>query len=149
MTAMTMGRLTGDRVTNRYGIKRTLTYSGLFIGSGLLLSALLPFPLTAGLGFILTGFGVSCVIPMVFSMAGRSAGISSGSAIAAVSTVGYFGFLLVPPMVGSVAELAGLRWSFGLMALFGMAITVLVQRLLTGEETPGAAPRDTTAAITD
>src|SRR6185503_18494785 len=102
-----------------------------------------------GLGFMLTGFGVSCVIPMVFSMAGRSAGMSSGSAIAAVSTVGYFGFLLVPPMVGSVAELAGLRWSFGLMALFGIAITVLVQRLLTGEETAGAAPRDTTAAILD
>jgi len=149
MISMTLGRLTGDRLTSRYGIKRMLTYSGLLIGSGLLLATLLPFPLTAGLGFMLTGFGVSCVIPMVFSMAGRSAGMSSGSAIAAVSTVGYFGFLLVPPMVGSVAELAGLRWSFGLMALFGMAITVLVQRLLTGEETPGAVPRDTTAAITD
>jgi len=149
MTTMTLGRLTGDRLTSRYGIKRMLTYSGILIGSGLLLAALLPFPLTAGFGFMLTGFGVSCVIPMVFSMAGRSAGMSSGSAIAAVSTVGYFGFLLVPPMVGSVAELAGLRWSFGLMALFGMAITVLVQRLLTGEETMGAAPRDTTAAVTE
>jgi MFS family permease len=149
MTTMTLGRLTGDRLTSRYGIKRMLTYSGILIGSGLLLAALLPFPLTAGFGFMLTGFGVSCVIPMVFSMAGRSAGMSSGSAIAAVSTVGYFGFLLVPPMVGSVAELAGLRWSFGLMALFGMAITVLVQRLLTGEETLGAAPRDTTAAVTE
>ena len=31
--------------------------------------------LMAGLGFMLTGFGVSCVIPMVFSMAGRSAGM--------------------------------------------------------------------------
>ena len=56
---------------------------------------------------------------------------------------------MVVPRVGSVAELAGLRWSFGLMALFGMAITVLVQRLLTGEETMGAAPRDTTAAVTE
>ncbi|HVV05830.1 MAG TPA: MFS transporter [Puia sp.] len=149
MTTMILGRLTGDRLTSRYGIKRMLTYSGVFIGTGLLLAALLPFPLTAGLGFMLTGFGVSCVIPMVFSMAGRSSGMSSGSAIAAVSTVGYFGFLLVPPMVGSVAELAGLRWSFGLMALFGIAITVLVQRLLTGEETAGAVPRETTAAILD
>ena len=149
MTTMTLGRLMGDRLTNRYGIKRMLTYSGLFIGSGLLLAALLPFPLTAGFGYMLTGFGVSCVIPMVFSMAGRSAGMSSGSAIAAVSTVGYFGFLLVPPMVGSVAELAGLRWSFGLIALFGIAITVLVQRLLTGDETLGAVPQDATAAVMD
>jgi MFS family permease len=146
MTTMTLGRLTGDRLTSRYGIKRMLTYSGLLIGSGLLLAALMPFPATAGLGFMLTGFGVSCVIPMVFSMAGRSAGMSSGSAIAAVSTVGYLGFLLVPPMVGSVAQLAGLRWSFGLMALFGISITVLVQRLLTGEEAPGANTLENNAA---
>ena len=149
MVAMTLGRLTGDKLANRFGIRSMLTYSGLLIGCGLLLAVLLPFPLTAGLGFMLTGFGVSCVIPMVFSMAGRSGGMSSGSAIAAVSTVGYFGFLLVPPLVGSVAELAGLRWSFGLMAFFGIAITVLVQRLLTGEETPGRSPRDTSAAVSE
>jgi MFS family permease len=145
MTTMTLGRLIGDRLTSRYGIKRMLTYSGLFIGTGLMIAALLPFPVTAGVGFMLTGFGVSCVIPMVFSMAGRSAGMSSGSAIAAVSTVGYLGFLLVPPMVGSIAQLAGLRWSFGLMALFGISITVLVQRLLTGGETPGLIARDNNA----
>jgi MFS family permease len=139
MVSMTLGRLTGDRLASRLGVKHMLTYSGLLIGSGLLLAVLLPFPLTAGLGFLLTGFGVSCVIPMVFSLAGRSADMSSGSAIAAVSTVGYFGFLLVPPMVGTVAELAGLRWSFGLIALFGIAITLLVQYILTGEETPGRA----------
>jgi len=149
MVAMTLGRLTGDRLANRFGIRNMLTYSGLLIGAGLLLSALLPFPLTAGLGFMLTGFGVSCVIPMVFSMAGRSAGMSSGSAIAAVSTVGYFGFLLVPPLVGSVAELAGLRWSFGLIALFGIAITVLVQQILTGDEAPVGSPRDATAAVSE
>jgi MFS family permease len=127
MIAMTLGRLTGDRLANRFGIRNMLTYSGLLISSGLLVAVLLPFPLTAGFGFMLTGFGVSCVIPMVFSMAGRSACMSSGSAIAAVSTVGYFGFLIVPPLVGSVAEFAGLQWSFGLMVGFGVLITVLVQ----------------------
>lgn len=83
---------------------------------------------------MLTGFGVSCVIPLVFGMAGRSKDMSSGSAIAAVSTVGYFGFLLVPALVGTVAQVAGLRWSFGLIALFGIGITLLVQRLIPGEE---------------
>jgi MFS family permease len=135
MTAMTLGRLTGDRLANRFGIRTMLTYSGALIGSGLLLATLLPFPLTAGFGFILTGFGVSCVIPMVFSMAGRSAGMTSGSAIAAVSTVGYLGFLIVPPLVGSVAQLAGLRTAYGMMAGFGILITVLV-RLTLGEEKP-------------
>jgi MFS family permease len=139
MIAMTLGRLTGDRLANRFGIRNMLTYSGLLISSGLLIAVLLPFPLTAGFGFMLTGFGVSCVIPMVFSMAGRSAGMSSGSAIAAVSTVGYFGFLIVPPLIGSVAEFAGLQWSFGLMAAFGVLITVLVQVTLD-EQRPLASP---------
>lgn len=139
MVSMTLGRLTGDKLANRFGIKNMLTYSGVLICSGLLLAALLPYPLVAGLGFMLTGFGVSCVIPMVFSMAGRSAGMSSGSAIAAVSTVGYFGFLIIPPLVGSIAEMAGLRWSFGFIALFGAAITGLVQRILTDEKPLGSA----------
>ena len=137
MTAMTLGRLTGDRLANRFGIRTMLTYSGALIGTGLLLATLLPFPLTAGLGFILTGFGVSCVIPMVFSMAGRSAGMSSGSAIASVSTVGYLGFLIVPPLVGSVAQLAGMRGAYGMMAGFGLLITVLVRMTLTDERPLG------------
>ena len=138
MTAMTLGRLTGDRLANRFGIRTMLTYSGTLIGSGLLIATFLPFPLTAGFGFILTGFGVSCVIPMVFGMAGRSAEMSSGSAIAAVSTVGYLGFLAVPPLVGSVAQLAGLRSAYGMMAGFGILITVLVRLTLTNEKPLGS-----------
>jgi MFS family permease len=143
MTAMTLGRLTGDRLASRFGIRNMLIYSGLLISSGLLTATLLPFPLTAGFGFMLTGFGVSCVIPMVFSMAGRSAGMSSGSAIAAVSTVGYFGFLIVPPLVGSVAEVAGLQWSFGLIAALGVVITLLVKAGTRDSFAAGASRSDT------
>jgi len=128
--AMSLGRLTGVRLATRFGIRVMLSYSGGFIAGGLLLATLLPYGPTAGLGFILTGFGVSCVIPMVFSMAGRSVGMSSGSAIASVSTVGYLGFLIVPPLVGSVAQAAGLRIAFGMMVGFGLLITVLVRLTL-------------------
>jgi MFS family permease len=127
MIAMTLGRLMGDRFANRYGIRTMLTYSGVLVGLGLLVAVLLPFPVTAVFGFILTGFGVSCVIPMIFSMAGRSEGMSGGSAIAGVSTVGYLGFLIVPPLVGSVAQLAGLRSAYAMMAVFGILIAILVR----------------------
>lgn len=133
MIAMTLGRLTGDRVVNRLGIKPTLTYSGGLIMAGLLTAVCFPYPFTAGFGFILTGFGVSCVIPMVFGMAGRTAGMSSGSAIAGVSTVAYLGFLIIPPLVGSVAQLAGLRAAFTMIACFGALITCLVQFTLDNQ----------------
>jgi MFS family permease len=146
--AITLGRLMGDRLANRYGIRTMLTYSGALIGLGLLTSALFPYPLTAGLGFILTGFGVSCVIPMVFSMAGRSTGMSSGSAIAAVSTVGYLGFLIVPPLVGSVAQFAGLRSAYTMMAAFGFLITCLVQFTLD-DQRPLGTPEPNASSTMD
>lgn len=139
MIAMTLGRLTGDRMANRFGIRTMLTYSGGLIGFGLLAAVFLPFPSTAIIGFILTGFGVSCVIPVVFGMAGRAEGMSSGSAIAAVSTVGYLGFLVVPPLVGSVAQLAGLRSAYAMMAAFGILISILVQFTLDDKNKRPAA----------
>ncbi len=126
MVAMTLGRLTGDRLVNRFGIQRMLSCSGVLIFVGLLMASAFPYPLTAGFGFMMVGFGVSCVIPLIFSMAGRSKTLGSGAGIAAVSTVGYFGFLVVPPLIGFMAQVANLRWSFGLMAIMGLVITWLV-----------------------
>lgn len=134
MVAMTIGRFTGDRLTNRFGIKTVLQYSGALICSGLLIAALLPYGISAGLGFVMAGFGVSCVVPLVFTMAGKSTAMSSGPAIAAVSTVGYIGFLVVPPMVGFIAQASSLRWSFAFIALFGALITVFVSQ--TGKLPP-------------
>jgi MFS family permease len=129
MVAMTVGRFAGDPLVNRFGVKSLLLASGLLMLVGLLLASAVPTPVVAGLGFVLVGLGVSCVIPMVFGMAGRSSALSSGSTIAAVSTVGYFGFLVVPPVVGFIAEAANLRWSFALMALLGGLVVWLVRKL--------------------
>jgi uncharacterized membrane protein len=53
--------------------------------------------------------------------------MSSATALASVSTIGYLGFLIVPPFVGFVAQLAGLRWSFGAIALLGGMVVWLVR----------------------
>jgi MFS family permease len=129
MVAMMLGRFTGDKLANKIGVKAMLQYSGLFILTGLLLAAIFPYTITAGLGFMMTGFGVSCVVPMVFSMAGKIKHMSGGPAIAGVSTIGYFGFLIVPPMVGFIAEEFNLRWSIALIALFGALIIWLVSEM--------------------
>jgi MFS family permease len=96
---------------------------------GLLLAAAVPYTYIAAFGFIMVGFGVSCVVPMTFGMAGKVKHMSGGPAIAAVSTVGYFGFLIVPPLVGFIAEAFDLRWSFALMSLLGLLIVWMMGRL--------------------
>ncbi|WP_342645658.1 MFS transporter [Mucilaginibacter sp. CSA2-8R] len=129
MIAMTTGRFAGDKIVLRIGIKNMLNYSGWFIFTGLMLAVVFPYPLVAGAGFILVGLGVACVVPLVFSIAGKSASLSSGTAIASISTVGYFGFLLVPPFVGYIAQAADLRWSFGVIAILGMLIVWMVSKI--------------------
>jgi len=126
MVAMTLGRFTGDRLVSRFGIYSMLRYSGILICSGLLLAAIWPMPLPAAFAFMMVGFGVSCVVPLIFSMAGKSKTMDSGPAIAAVSTVGYFGFLIVPPLIGFIAQTASLRWAFALMAVLGATITWII-----------------------
>jgi MFS family permease len=129
MVCMTTGRFFGDKIVPKYGIITILRYSGIFIFSGLLIAGLFPYVIPAAIGFILTGFGVSCIIPLVFSLAGKSTTMSSGTAIASVSTISYFGFLAIPPGVGFVAQSIGLRWSFCIMAAFGAAIIFLVSKI--------------------
>lgn len=131
LVAMTSGRFLGDKIVTKLGIKTVLKFSGIFIFCGLAIAVALPFTITAAFGFILVGFGVSCVVPMVFGLAGKSKNMSSSSALASISAVGYLGFVLVPPFVGFVAQTASLRLSFGIIALFGGLIVYLVSKLNT------------------
>jgi MFS family permease len=62
-------------------------------------------------------------------MAGRSKTLKSGQALAAISTVSYLGFLIIPPFVGFVAQGAGLRWAFGIVSGFGALIIMMVARI--------------------
>jgi len=134
LVAMTSGRFVGDKIVTRFGIKRVLKFSGLFIFSGLAIAVALPYPVTAISGFILIGLGVSCIVPMIFSLAGKSKNMSSSSALASISTIGYLGFLFVPPFVGLIAQTTNLRWSFGIIALFGAMIVYFVSQLSDNEE---------------
>ncbi|PTR00906.1 fucose permease [Mucilaginibacter yixingensis] len=129
MVAMTLSRFAGDKLVTRLGIKTILKYSGWFILVGLAIAVAFPYPLTAGLGFVFTGAGVSCVVPLVFSMAGKSKTMGSATALAAISTIGYLGFLVVPPLVGYVAQAAGLRVAFGIIAALGGLIVWMVGKI--------------------
>lgn len=133
MVTMTIGRLVGDKLVGIMGVKKLLTYSGWLIFCGLMLAVLLPFQLIAGFGFAMVGLGVSCVVPLIFSIAGKIKNANTGQSLAAVSTIGYLGFLLVPPMVGFIAQATSLRWSFAVIALMSVIIIVNVARIPDAE----------------
>lgn len=125
MGTMAGGRFVGDRIVTRFGQQRVLQGSGIVITTGLLIAVIFPSIVPVTIGFLLVGFGVSSVIPLVYSAAGRSKTMSPGVALAAVSSIGFLGFLLGPPIIGFIAEAFSLRWSFTLIALLGFGTTVL------------------------
>ena len=126
---MTSGRLLGDWLANQLGNKKLLLLSSLLLGLGALLIASFHSLIPAILGFMLCGFGVSCVVPFLFSHAGKSATMSSGVAIAAVSTIGYLGFLIGPPLVGFLSSAIGLRYTYFLVVALAGVMGVLVGRI--------------------
>lgn len=125
MSTMAGGRFAGDRLVARLGTLRVLQLSGLVIASGLTIAIVFPAAVTATLGFMLVGIGVSSVVPLVYGVAGKSTQFSPGVALAAVSTIGYLGFLAGPPMIGFIADLSSLRWSFALIAVLGFSTTII------------------------
>ncbi|MBS1501970.1 MAG: MFS transporter [Bacteroidetes bacterium] len=133
MISVAAGRFIGDRMTGRWGIKRLLVNSSVLIVTGFTIAILLPHVVTTLIGFSLVGFGVSCIVPLVYSMAGRSKTLSEGPAIAAVSSVGYLGFLFVPPFVGFVAQAVNLQLAFSIIALFGFLILWMTTKINEGK----------------
>lgn len=125
MATMATGRFLGDRLVTRFGIQRMLQSSGIIISCGLAVAVIFPTMIPATIGFFLVGLGVSSVVPLVYSAAGKSKTMSPGVALAAVSTIGFLGFLIGPPLIGFIAELAGLRWSFTIIAIIGFSTTIM------------------------
>jgi len=125
MCTMAGGRFIADWFAKRYGLKRILQVSGSLTVTGLLIAVIFPYFYTAMAGFLLVGAGVSSVVPMVYSAAGKSKTMQPGVALAAVSTIGFIGFLFGPPIIGFIAGLATLRASFVFIALMGTCVIIL------------------------
>jgi MFS family permease len=128
MVMMATGRFLGDTVISRIGRKRTMQISGVTISAGMALSVCFPYLVTATIGFMLVGLGVSTNIPSVYSVAGRNEKVPAGVALAMVSSVSYLGFLMGPPLIGYISALSSLRYSYAVIGCFGLLISYLVTR---------------------
>lgn len=129
MIMMALGRFVGDRFIERFGKRTILQISGLLMGSGLLLSVFFPSLVICTMAFMLIGIGVACTVPTVYSVAGQHKTINPGVALAMVSSISFLGFLLGPPLIGYIAELFDLRYSYAVFAVFGYILTFMVGRM--------------------
>ena len=106
---------------------------------GLELVLLKPAPVTGLIGFAAVGAGFATIVPLAFTAAGRTPGITAGVALATASTIGYFGCLVGPPLIGLVAEWLSLHGALGLVLVSSTLIIVLAPAVRRA-----AAPRSLT-----
>ncbi|RSM67444.1 MFS transporter [Actinoplanes sp. ATCC 53533] len=105
---MTLGRLTGDRLTAGVAPVTLLRGCGLIAGGGLAAGVLIGSPAAAIIGFGCLGAGLSCVIPLLYSTAGNLDPDRPGAALSRVSAVGYLGYVTGPVIIGGAATHVGL-----------------------------------------
>ena len=116
--AMTVGRLTGDRVVRALGGKRVLLLGGVCGAAGFFLSVLAPSVPLALMGFVLIGLGASNVVPILFTAAGNQKAMPASLAISAVTTLGYAGILAGAGddwLCGACLQLESSLWRAGLL----------------------------------
>ena len=91
-------------------------------------AALAPTAPLAITSFAFAGLGVANMVPVMFSAAGNFAGLSPGMGITTVTMMGYSGILVAPSSIGFVAEHAGFRLTFGVLALLLIGVALLADR---------------------
>jgi MFS family permease len=122
--AMTVGRAVGNQVVERFGRVRSLRAGAVITAvgvTGLLTIDTLP---AAYAGAMLWGLGISIGFPLAMSAAGETPG-RGASAIATVATIAYAGFLVGPPLLGTVAHATSLDVALWAVVLLAIGIFVL------------------------
>lgn len=115
--AMSVMRATGDAVVKVLGRKKVLIVGGLLGIVGYLMVVLLPGWTLALCGFALVGIGAANIVPVLITLAGQEKVMPVHRSVALVATLGYFGVLGGPAIIGWVAHLSNLYVAFSLVAM--------------------------------
>jgi MFS family permease len=133
--AMTIGRLTGDRVVDRFGQRRVARAGGALTAAGMGLALALPSVPSTLVGFALAGLGVATLIPAVYQAADELPGLPHGLGLAVINWLLRIGFLVSPPLIGALADATSLRVALLTVVLAGVGALVL------GRSLPGRSTR--------
>ncbi|MGP9843749.1 MFS transporter [Brachybacterium sp. 107] len=133
--AQFVGRLAGDSLVDRFGQRAVARAGGLVIAVGM--ATALAFPTVPGtiVGFALAGLGSATLVPAAMQEADDLPGLRHGTGLTVVSWLMRLGFLASPPLVGLVADTAGLRYGLLVVPIAG-ALVIALAGVLSGRRAP-------------
>lgn len=139
--AMTIARAAGSGVVDRIGRVRALRIGAGVSAVGVGLLVAVPVLGVAYLGALLWGLGIAMAFPLAMSAAGETPG-RGPSAIATVATIAYTGFLVGPPLIGTLATDVGLDRALWVVVVLAGGILVLAGSAGEPQARPAGPPDD-------
>ncbi|SFN41704.1 MFS transporter [Mycetocola miduiensis] len=122
VSAMTVGRVAGGPLIDRFGRVRVLQVSAVSAALGLVVFILGPNLWIIIVGTVFWGLGSALGFPLGMSAAAE--GKNAAARVSAVAMIGYLAFLVGPPLIGLLGDAIGL-----LNALFFVLILVVFSGL--------------------
>jgi fucose permease len=128
--AMAAGRFAGDRVRARFGAVQLVFASASLACAGMVAALVLPFSVTALIGFAMMGLGLANMMPVIFAAAMRVKGIHAAEGLAHVASIAYVGLLFGPVLIGGVAQETNLSVGLSVVALCAALVAFVGPRVL-------------------
>ena len=126
-----VGRLTGDRLVDRFGQRVVARAGGLIAAVGMTAALAFPSVPLAIAGFGAAGFGVATLIPAAMNRADELPGLRRGTGLTAVTWLMRVGFVASPPLVGLIADATTLRVGLLIVPVAGLIVVALAGALAT------------------
>ena len=134
--AMVASRLAGDRIDETIGPAALAGGGGVVSAVGLAAALAIGTTPAALVGFAAMGAGLGVMVPVIFRTAGTTPGVAPGIGIAAVSTIGFLGFLAGPPAIGIAADVIGLRAALAVVVVASVLAAGLSWRVIAARHRP-------------
>ena len=134
--AMVASRLAGDRLDETIGPAALAGGGGMVSAVGLAAALAIGTTPAALVGFAAMGAGLGVMVPVIFRTAGTTPGVAPGIGIAAVSTIGFLGFLAGPPAIGIAADVIGLRAALAVVVVASVLAAGLSWRVIAARHRP-------------
>jgi fucose permease len=134
---MAVGRFCGDAVIARLGRQATIWRSSVVAAAGMTVAVVAPTPAVAIAGYAILGVGVATIVPIALTLAGSTSGVPPVWAVSRVTVIGYAGLFSGPPVIGLIAEGAGLATALVVPAVL-LALVAPLSRVAQARQPIGA-----------
>jgi fucose permease len=122
--AMAIARFGGDALRARYSERNLLRASAGLSAVAMAVVLASGNAVVSIVGYALVGAGLAPVVPILYNAATRVPGTSRAAAIAAVSSIGYSGFMIGPPVIGGLAQALSLTAAMWVVVLASALLAI-------------------------